>query len=385
MSHKKCAFVFAVCGNSHYIDTLNFSLVPLLKRTKYPVIVVTDLTRNSGEINCEKIIHIETPKNFNNHQASIFLKTSLHKILPEDYSYCYLDSDILAIGNNVDLIFNDFITPIQFALDHCKMNVFSPNAINCNCEEQLKIHQNRLQFLTSEFEKSDNPKVNILRDEFEKYQINVRESIFLRLKYFLMFLLPLKVININYKFYYHRSEKKWKDASGLTFARKYIFSKIVKDAGYQWDKKNKEPRLKDGTSLKMLECNHLKDEILKKFSVKISNPTFSHYNGGVFLFNNKSHEFLDFWHKSTLEIFNDSRWKTRDQGTLIASTWKFGIQNNKTLNQRWNFIVDYNNDDINYLDVLKKNDFTNGIQFLHVYHHFRDKDWAVWNSIEKIL
>jgi hypothetical protein len=47
---------------------------------------------------------------------------------------------------------------------------------------------------------------------------------------------------------------------------------------------------------------------------------WQHWNGGVFLFDDSSVEFLSSWHEKTvMRIFDLPNWKTRDQGTLIAT------------------------------------------------------------------
>jgi len=49
---------------------------------------------------------------------------------------------------------------------------------------------------------------------------------------------------------------------------------------------------------------------------------------------------MDSWHEHTKFIFEDQGWKTRDQGTLIATVWEYGLQNQRTLPKEYNFIVD---------------------------------------------
>jgi hypothetical protein len=42
----------------------------------------------------------------------------------------------------------------------------------------------------------------------------------------------------------------------------------------------------------------------------------------------------------TSRIFGDPFWKTRDQGTLIATAWKHGLERQPTLDRNFNYIVD---------------------------------------------
>lgn len=385
---NNCAFVFAVCGAAEHIETLNFSIVPLLKRTKYKVYVVTDLSRNEGTIKCDNIIDVKTPEDFNNHQASIFLKTSLHKFLPSNVNYCYLDSDVLAIGNYVDEIFNEFVPPIRFGLDHCTANRFSLSAINCSCKKDFEYHQQNILRHADEFSNSTNEKVIALRREIDFFFKSLKKNIPLRIKYFLLFLIPAKKIKLNDKFFYYPNDKVFKDLDGLAFMRVYKLSRIVKQLGYKWNYLKREPLLQNGYCVWREECLHLHEEIKNKFNIDVTNKKFKHYNGGVFLFNNTSHAFLDYWHAITMEIFKDERWKTRDQGTLIATTWKFKMQKSKPLNNRWNLILDYNDAQLNFNKILQahhQNDKKKAPQFLHVYHHFADRNWHVWNTIEEML
>src|SRR5579862_6996129 len=87
-------------------------------------------------------------------------------------------------------------------------------------------------------------------------------------------------------------------------------------------------------------CNHLRDAIQATFDVEVEDPRWQHWNGGVFLFNSESTEFMDLWNRYTRRIFSDPTWKTRDQGTLIAAAWKLGLQHLETLPSRFNTVVD---------------------------------------------
>jgi hypothetical protein len=385
---NNCAFVFAVCGTEEHINTLNFSLIPLLKRTKHPVYVVTDLGRNTGLINHFNIIDVKTPANFTNHQASIFLKTSLHKILPNGVNYCYIDSDVLAIGNYIDNIFDEFVAPIKFALDHCTSNYFSPIAMNCECTKEFDFHKNYIDENADEFAKSIDDTIIESREKLNKYFKGISKNYFLRFKLGLLFYFSINKVKVTENAFYHKQEKVYKDNNGLAFMRHYKLRKVAVKLGYGWNYWTHEPLTKDGVSTWKVQCTHLHKAIKTKFNIDIDDKKFHHYNGGVFLFNNSSHEFLDFWHNATLEIFKDAKWKTRDQGTLIATTWRFNRQKSKPLNSRWNYIIDFNNPKLNIQKIIeqhRENHVNKAPQFLHVYHHFQDYDWHVWNSIEQLL
>ncbi|PIP54114.1 MAG: hypothetical protein COX07_07095, partial [Bacteroidetes bacterium CG23_combo_of_CG06-09_8_20_14_all_32_9] len=87
METQQNIFVFVVCGDNSNINTVNFSLRYLKKLTSNKIIVVTDLQRNESKIEHVHILDIKTSENFDNHKASIWLKTSLHNILPKGPLY----------------------------------------------------------------------------------------------------------------------------------------------------------------------------------------------------------------------------------------------------------------------------------------------------------
>jgi hypothetical protein len=133
---NKNIFVFVVCGAAEHVETLHFSLKYLQHFSKNEIFVVTDSSRNEIAINHDQIIDVKVDEKYNHHQASIYLKTGLNKFLPEGNNYCYLDTDVIAVSENCDLIFNEYIAPITFAPDHCKIRNFSSYAVQCNCTEE---------------------------------------------------------------------------------------------------------------------------------------------------------------------------------------------------------------------------------------------------------
>jgi hypothetical protein len=115
-----------------------------------------------------------------------------------------------------------------------------------------------------------------------------------------------------------------------------------------------------------------------------------HWNGGVFVFGPEGAEFLDTWHRYTMEIFSDPYWKTRDQGTLIATVWKLGLEHQPTLPQRYNFIADFHNPELRFdpaagyalharLPAIRP-------VFLHLSQWNLDApDWTLHGSVEEVL
>jgi hypothetical protein len=103
----------------------------------------------------------------------------------------------------------------------------------------------------------------------------------------------------------------------------------------------------------------------------------------VFLFGDDSHGFLEAWHQKTLAIFEDPLWRTRDQGTLIATAWEFGMENAPLLPQQYNFIADYDKGAAGITDdrmYLTSDLFVTLCKpsFVHFMHHFGDTDWDLW-------
>jgi hypothetical protein len=87
-------------------------------------------------------------------------------------------------------------------------------------------------------------------------------------------------------------------------------------------------------------CNHLLESILCDFAVDVGLCDWILWNGGVFLFGHESADFFRVWHNFTRQIFANSFWRARDQGTLAATIWKLGLQDQPTLPRLFNFIVD---------------------------------------------
>jgi hypothetical protein len=78
----KNIFIYVVCGDREHIETLHFSLKYLKHFSKNEILVITDSSRNEIPIEYEKIVDVKTPLEFNNHQASIYLKTGIFKFVP---------------------------------------------------------------------------------------------------------------------------------------------------------------------------------------------------------------------------------------------------------------------------------------------------------------
>ncbi|MFN8315400.1 MAG: hypothetical protein U0T32_03005 [Chitinophagales bacterium] len=394
MQGNKSIFVFVVCGGKEHIDTLHFSLHALQKYSTKEVCVVTDSSRNEIPVIHHTIVDIPTPKEFNHHQASIYLKTGLHKFLPKGNNYCYLDTDVVALNNSVDGIFDKFTAPITFCTDHCSMDEFSPSAVQCGCQEAFAIDSPKPYYYYHDFQNNVLPQLLYIDQcvaDIEKKIAESKSSKWLYRWHTFKYWLPGR-------FYHLCNEYKMDKKAGLWYDQNNTLLKydenakddilyVAQKTGFNYNTSLKQWFRKDGTSLTRLSCEHLAEQLEKKFNITAKPFHWQHWNGGVFLFNDESAAFLEQWHNSTMAIFKDNHWRTRDQGTLIATVCQFNLQQHPTLPLEYNLIADYNNKSIEYIGHLA---FLIGpakkrIQpyFIHIYHHWGDEKWPVWNDVVK--
>jgi len=385
----KNIFVFVVCGAKEHIDTLHFSLERLKKYSQSGIKIITDSTRNEIPIKHDDIIDIKTDEKYNHHQASIFLKTGIHKFLPVGPKYCYLDTDVVALNREVDLIFNEYLAPITFAPDHCKVLKFSPYSVNCGCKEISDENSRKFETASNKYDKNKKiidpdtlQRQKQLLNYFEYLKSNFFQKILTAFRYFL----SIKKFNLNQDFYFDKKERKWMDKlNNKVVLFEVPLKKIEEETGFKYNKWTQKWLDSQNKNIWLCQCNHLSEYILDTFQINITNKNWQHWNGGVFLFDEKSHNFLNAWHNKTMHIFTLDKWKTRDQGTLIATAWEFGLQNHKTLNKKWNFIADYNKQGLDFkqsgvfTDDFWKNEFNPSL--IHIYHHWGDETWSLWNWV----
>lgn len=381
-------FVFVVCGAKEHIDTLHFSLTYLKKYTKHAIYVITDGDRNEIPVEHNHIIHIKTPETYTNHQASIYLKTGIHQFLPKGNTYCYLDTDVIALSEACDNIFNQFKSPIIFAPDHCKVRKFSAYAVNCNCLKNRETDREKFHHFMKEINNVTITNTYLIEQgkalqyEFDKLKTKPFKRLFTAARFFL----STKIFRFNNQFYFDKKTRTWHINSGEVIMYDVDVERMQKATGLAYNKWTKKWYNKLGEDIWFDECNHLTDYIKNTFNIDVNTKNWQHWNGGVFVFNDSSHAFLDAWHKKTMHIFNLPQWKTRDQGTLIATAWEFGLSNHQTLSKQYNFIADYYNNgvQINANENLITDDgFITSYKpaFVHVYHHWMDNTWPIWQWI----
>jgi hypothetical protein len=390
---SKNIFVFVVCGASEHIDTLQFSLKFLNKFSKKEIYVVTDSKRNEVPVVFDKVIDIQTPSEFTNHQASIYLKTGLHKFLPKGNTYCYLDTDVIALSDECDKIFNEFISPIRFAPDHCTLRKFSPYATNCNCLERWQ--KERLIFNQSldRHDKNrhiEDPFIRQKAKELQFYFDDLKKSLPRKVSTALRYFTSFPKFRLNNDYYFDKKKRTWHLASGETIMYEVDVRKIQQETGLKYNRWKQQWLNKQGENIWQDECDHLIEQIKNTFNIEVKNNNWQHWNGGVFLFNDSSNEFMETWFNKTMHIFSLPEWKTRDQGTLIATAWEFGLDKQSTLSKKWNFIADFYNKGL-VLDIEENMISDDGCKikykpaFVHIYHHWGDTSWDVWNWVKSIL
>jgi hypothetical protein len=385
----KDVFVFVVCGSKEHTDTLNFSLNYLTKYSKKAIWVITDSSRNEDTINHSTVIDIKTPEHLTHHQASIYLKTGIHNFIPSGNRYCYLDTDVIAVSADCDKIFDEFISPIRFAPDHCRIRKFSSYAVNCGCLKRREADRKKFTgFVESVQGKTVidellKAKSKVLQHEFDLLKKSPVKKAITALRFFTSY--PL--FRFNNTFYFNKKTRTWHDHNGDIVMYEMDIARMQKETGLTYNKWTHRWLNKQGEDIWFDECNHLSDYIYHTFGIEIKDKNWQHWNGGVFLFTDESHAFLDAWHSKTMHIFNLSNWKTRDQGTLIATAWEFGLSNHPTLSKQFNFIADYNNNGVQInreLNRITDDGFTTfyHASLVHVYHHWMDKTWPIWQWIE---
>jgi hypothetical protein len=386
----KKAFVFVACGAKEHLDALHYSLQALKSRTRYEVWVVTDSRRNEVLIEHDLIKDIATPEEFDHHQASIYLKTSLFQILPSGYTYAYLDTDVVAVSDYVDQIFDQYKAPITFGYDHCKMPLFSPYAVNCGCKEGYESFMASLnQYLDSKdpLRKVSSPEIQVKRTALSKQLSQaVQNKPKLMLKG-LKFLVSYPIFKFSEDFVFDRRRKIWYDREGQPIMTYISWWKVAKENNLKFRPFSLDLKFKSGQSVWINQCQHLAAEIKHKFDVIVEDNNWRHWNGGVFLFDDNSRAFLETWHHYTMSIFSDPNWRTRDQGTLIATVWKWGLHHHPVLDKKWNFICDYNNHLFGFRPETGEvtddgKSYTRPV-LLHVYHHFGDTDWPFWQWLDQ--
>ncbi len=441
-------FVFVACGAAAHLEELGIALRHLRQFADNPIVVVTDARRNALPVAHDLVLDCPTPPALSDAQAAIWLKTSLHRLLDPRHRYCYLDTDVLAARPGVDQIFMYRFGPVTFATDHCRMRYFSPWAVDCGCLSERRLAQakalnaliepldacppelaekrRRLQAKLETYSAryvAAEPELAARRDAVQHLLERTAGHPWRRKAALLAWVWP--------KYGARLARRLWRGADATQAARAVIDDAlgtlpefIRRELGFDWrlDERrgyDEAGRLLltdvpfyvagqsefrfdaergewvDGEGERVFHgpCDHLRAAIAEDFRIVVTDPDWQHWNGGVFLFeagaDSPAAPFLDSWHELTLASFDLPRWKTRDQGTLIAAAWKHGLEGQATLPKEFNFLADYHKPGLNF-DPAHGFSFADRPGFVkpylvHVYHHWGDRDWAVWTWLEATL
>eukprot|EP01041_Mallomonas_annulata_P024751 gene24751-45614_t len=242
-------YVFVCCGAAEHTYTLHIALDALRSRTKLPIQVVTDSTRNEVPIRHTHVVDVRTPEQLNHHQASIWLKTSLHRLLPKGNRYVYLDTDILAIGENPDGVFNEYIPPIRFAADHCRLMQFSPYAVNCSClkeNEEIRKRVQRLVEAADPYFHSQDEAVQNDRKHLQRLFNTINTNRWVKLKTAVGFVLARGKFELGEGFYFDKRKKAWFNAAGVPIMHRVDMKAIARQEGLHWNRLKNELQKPDG-------------------------------------------------------------------------------------------------------------------------------------------
>jgi hypothetical protein len=140
-------FVFAVTGTAH-VHMVGNALPYLKAFSAYEIAVVQ--ARSTVAAAHEIVIETTPPDGLDDHQASLWVKTRLGRILDENglggRPFCYLDSDVFALSPVVNEIFDLPRYPIGFASDHASIDMFSHWAVRCGCQSLACPHLREAMF-----------------------------------------------------------------------------------------------------------------------------------------------------------------------------------------------------------------------------------------------
>lgn len=128
---RRHAYVFAVVGERH-VAACSIAVRYLRQFSRAEILLVQSrAARASADAD---VIEIDLPDWLDDHEASIFLKTNLLRYVAKRADrYCYLDSDVIAVRDEVDAIFEFLEGPVRFAADHVDLDRFSSWAVHCGC------------------------------------------------------------------------------------------------------------------------------------------------------------------------------------------------------------------------------------------------------------
>jgi glycosyltransferase involved in cell wall biosynthesis len=141
-TRPKHGFVLMACGD-RYADRVNTCLTYLKRVTRHDIVVLQ--ARSSVPIESDQTIECIPPNHFTDAEASVALKTSLHRVLGQTgHTWCYLDSDVIALDERINGVFRYLRSYVAFARDHVEIDQLSRHVVRCGCAA-LRCHHLRQQ------------------------------------------------------------------------------------------------------------------------------------------------------------------------------------------------------------------------------------------------
>lgn len=132
-SAPRRGYVFLACGE-RYARRANIALAYLKRVTRLDIVVLR--ARSLSPIDHDQTIECVPPAHFTDSQASVALKTNIHRILGTDgHTWCYLDTDVIATSPQVNRIFDHLQGEVSFAQDHVDIDTLSKYVVRCGCSQ----------------------------------------------------------------------------------------------------------------------------------------------------------------------------------------------------------------------------------------------------------
>lgn len=131
-------FVLIGCGD-RYVARVNLALHYLKKATRTEIVVLR--AKSGVVVDHDQVIDCLPPSQFTNAQASVSLKTNVHRLLGDVPGHsCYLDSDVIPVRPLIDQIFQHHHGEISFARDHVDIDTLSKHIVSCHCIKERCSH-----------------------------------------------------------------------------------------------------------------------------------------------------------------------------------------------------------------------------------------------------
>jgi hypothetical protein len=430
-------FVLVALGGEEHLAAAELAVAQLRRYSRRRVTVLTDPRRNRRPL-AVAALPVATPVELADAAAAAWLKTSLHRHLDMGHRWCYLDGDVLAVREGVDQVFLYRFGPVTFAPDHCRLPHFSAHAVRCSCRTPERVRQaeeldallRRIDPRPPELAPARQALLAAIREHERRHEAPPPEVAARRrrveelLARFagspLALLLALAArhqpelgARLLLELWRHRDVSRVVDAAmgdlpswvrcrtGFTWqaAERRGYDRlgrlllvdvpfhVARESPFRFDVEREEWLDGEGRLVFYTGCDHLRQAIRRRFGVEVADPDWQHWNGGVFLFDRAAAPFLDTWHEWTMQAFADPEWHDRDQGALVAAAWRHGLQAQGTLPVEHNFLADWNDRQLSCDEArgLSRDGGQTWVDpyLVHVYHHWGDRAWPVWQWIER--